>query len=80
LYNELFNASHVSLVFEKHNSSNTLIFHPFPVKYTKNAPFLIKARSHNLPWLTISHWSTEVWKDQFQFTFSASKNFVRRGS
>jgi len=35
LYNELFNASHVPLVFEKHNSIDTLIFQPFPVNYTK---------------------------------------------
>jgi len=35
LYNELFNARHVSLVFEKHNSIETVIFQPFPVNYTK---------------------------------------------
>jgi len=29
---------------------------------------LIKARSHNLPWLIVSLWGPEVWKDQFQFT------------
>ena len=52
---------------------------PFPVKLHENAPFLIKARSHNLPWLTISHWGTDVWKDKSQFTLSASNNFVREG-
>jgi len=50
---------------------------PFPVKLHKNVPFLIKARSHNLHWLAISHWDTEVWKDQSQLTLSASMNFVR---
>jgi len=29
---------------------------------------LIKARSHNLSWLIVSHWGPEVWNDQFQFT------------
>jgi len=29
---------------------------------------LIEARSHNLLWLTVSHWGPEVWKYQFQFT------------
>jgi len=29
LYNKLFNASHVSLVFEKHNSIETLIYAAF---------------------------------------------------
>jgi len=29
---------------------------------------LIKARLYNLPWLIVSHWGAEVWKDQFQFT------------
>jgi len=37
LYRKLFNASHVSLVFEKHNSIETLIqyIQPFPVKLHK---------------------------------------------
>jgi len=43
------------------------------MKLHKNAPFVIEARSHNLPWLTISHWGTEVWKDKSQSTLSASK-------
>jgi len=29
---------------------------------------LIKARSHNLPWLILSNWGSEIWKHQFQFT------------
>jgi len=29
---------------------------------------LIKAISHNLPWLSVNKWRPEVWKDQFQFT------------
>jgi len=52
LYNKLSNASHVSLVFEKHNSIETYI-QPFPVKLHKNAPFFIKARSHNRPGLRL---------------------------
>jgi len=29
---------------------------------------LIKAISHNLPWLIANQWGPQVWKDQFQFT------------
>ena len=54
--------------------------HPFPVKLHKNAPFLIKSRSHNLRWHTISHWGTEVWKDQSQFTFSAPRILFGKAS
>jgi len=35
LCKELFNVSHVSLVFEKHTFIDTLIFQPFRVNYTK---------------------------------------------
>jgi len=79
LYNKLFIASHISLVFEKHDSIETLIYPAFSSQITQKCPILIKARSHSLPWLTISHWGTEAWKDQSQFTFNASKNFVPEG-
>jgi len=29
---------------------------------------LIKARSNNLPWLIVSQWGPEIWRDQFHFT------------
>jgi len=41
----------------------------FPVKLHKMPlSILIKARSHDLPWLILSHWGSEVCKHQFQFT------------
>ena len=56
---------------------------PFPFKLHKNAPLLIKYTSHNLPWLTLSHWSMGVWKDQSWFTCSHGcldfKSFSKKG-
>jgi len=39
LYNTLFNASHVSLVFEKHNSIETLIYPAFSDWITQKCSF-----------------------------------------
>jgi len=39
---------------------------------------LIKAISHNLPWLIVNQWGPEVWKHQFQFSersFAACKKY-----
>jgi len=47
LYNELFNASHVSLVLGKHNSIDTLIFQPFPVNYAK-MPLSLSKLDHTI--------------------------------
>jgi len=42
---------------------------PFPVKLHKMLlSILIKPRSHILPWLILSHWGSEIWKHQIQFT------------
>jgi len=39
LYNKLFNASHVSLVFEEHNSIETLTYPAFSGQITQKCPF-----------------------------------------
>jgi len=48
-------------VFKKHSSIETCI-QPFPVKLHKMPLAIglrIKVRSHNLPWLILSHWGSD---------------------